>query len=128
MKDEDLEPVAIADGLLARMAAERPGKLTEVEHRHLLDKARETPGQGDRGDAGDGRRRGTRGWPATSATPSSARTPEAHGWPRNAATHPGGSTPRWPPLWPMIGLRRWPASSGTASTSSCYWTHGWTYR
>jgi hypothetical protein len=46
MKDEDLEPFAIADGLLARMAAERPGKLTEVEHRHLLDKARETLARG----------------------------------------------------------------------------------
>ena len=42
MKDEDLEPFAVADGLLARIAAERPGKLTETEHRHLLDKARET--------------------------------------------------------------------------------------
>ena len=42
MKDEDLEQFAVADGLLARIAAERPGKLTETEHRHLRDKARET--------------------------------------------------------------------------------------
>lgn len=42
MKDEDLEPFAIADGLLDRIAAERPGKLTDIEHQHLLDKARET--------------------------------------------------------------------------------------
>jgi hypothetical protein len=37
----DLEHFAIADGLLARIAAERPGKLTDAEHQYLLDKARE---------------------------------------------------------------------------------------
>jgi hypothetical protein len=42
VRDEDLEQFAVADGLLARIAAERPGRLTETEHRHLLDKARET--------------------------------------------------------------------------------------
>jgi hypothetical protein len=42
VRDEDLEQFAVADGLLARIAAERPGKLTDVEHQHLLDKARET--------------------------------------------------------------------------------------
>jgi hypothetical protein len=31
---------------LARIAAERPGKLTEVEHRHLLDMARENLARG----------------------------------------------------------------------------------
>jgi hypothetical protein len=46
MRDEDLEQFAVADGLLARMTAERPGKLTETEHRHLLDKARENLARG----------------------------------------------------------------------------------
>jgi hypothetical protein len=46
MNQDDLAPFAVADGLLARVAAERPGKLTEVEHRHLLDKARETLARG----------------------------------------------------------------------------------
>jgi hypothetical protein len=41
VKQDDLAPFAVAEGLLARIAAERPGKLTEVEHRHLLDMARE---------------------------------------------------------------------------------------
>jgi hypothetical protein len=40
VRSDDLVP--FADGLLARIAAERPGKLTEAEHRHLLDVARET--------------------------------------------------------------------------------------
>jgi hypothetical protein len=42
VRSDDLAPFAVADGLLARIAAERPGKLTDAEHRHLLDKARET--------------------------------------------------------------------------------------
>jgi hypothetical protein len=42
VRSDDLVPFAVADGLLARIAAERPGKLTEAEHRHLLDLARET--------------------------------------------------------------------------------------
>jgi hypothetical protein len=46
VRDEDLEHFAVADGLLARIAAERPGKLTETEHRHLLDKAHETLARG----------------------------------------------------------------------------------
>jgi hypothetical protein len=46
VKEDDLEQFAVADGLLARIAAERPGKLTETEHRHLLDKARETLARG----------------------------------------------------------------------------------
>jgi hypothetical protein len=41
VKPDDLAPFAVADGLLARIAAERPGKLTDAEHRHLLDLARE---------------------------------------------------------------------------------------
>jgi hypothetical protein len=41
VRPEDLEQFAIADGLLARIAAERPGKLTDAEHQHLLDKALE---------------------------------------------------------------------------------------
>ena len=46
MRDDDLAPFAVADGLLARIAAERPGKLTEAEHRHLLDLARENLARG----------------------------------------------------------------------------------
>lgn len=46
MRDEDLAPFAVADGLLARIASERPGKLTELEHRHLLDVARENLARG----------------------------------------------------------------------------------
>jgi hypothetical protein len=46
VRDEDLAPFAVADGLLARIAAERPGKLTDVEHRHLLDLARENLARG----------------------------------------------------------------------------------
>ena len=46
MKDEDLAPFAVADGLLARIAAERPGLLTEAEHRHLLDLAQENLARG----------------------------------------------------------------------------------
>jgi hypothetical protein len=41
VKQDDLAPFAVAESLLARIAAERPGKLTEAERRHLLDKARE---------------------------------------------------------------------------------------
>jgi hypothetical protein len=68
--------------------------------------------------------RGTPGWPATSATPCSARMPAAPGWPRSAGTHPAGSTPRWPLSWPMTGPPPWPGSSGTASTSECATTPG----
>ena len=46
---------------------------------------------------------GTRGWPATSGTRSCVRMPAVPGSPRNAKTRPGGSTPRWPPSWPMTG-------------------------
>jgi len=46
VRSDDLAPFAIADGLLARIAAERPGKLTEAEHRHLLDLARENLARG----------------------------------------------------------------------------------
>lgn len=42
MTGEGLTPFAVADGLLARMSAERPGKLTDVEHQYLIDLARET--------------------------------------------------------------------------------------
>jgi hypothetical protein len=46
VRDDDLAPFAVADGLLARIAAERPGKLTDAEHRHLLDVARENLARG----------------------------------------------------------------------------------
>jgi len=41
LRDEDLAPFAMADGLEARLAAEREGKLTSEEHRYMLDRARE---------------------------------------------------------------------------------------
>jgi hypothetical protein len=46
VRSDDLTPFAVADGLLARIAAGRPGKLTETEHRHLLDVARENLARG----------------------------------------------------------------------------------
>ena len=42
LNHDDLAPFAVADGLLARIAAERPGKLTDAEHQYLLNLARET--------------------------------------------------------------------------------------
>ena len=41
MRIEDLAPFAAAHGLLARIAAERPGILTDYEREHLLAVARE---------------------------------------------------------------------------------------
>jgi hypothetical protein len=46
VRDDDLASFAVADGLLRRIASERPGKLTETEHRHLLDVARENLARG----------------------------------------------------------------------------------
>jgi hypothetical protein len=46
VREEDLAPFAVADGLLARIASERPGKLTETEHQHLVDVARENLARG----------------------------------------------------------------------------------
>jgi hypothetical protein len=46
MREDDLAPFAVADGLLARIASERPGKLTEVEHEYLVSVARENPARG----------------------------------------------------------------------------------
>jgi hypothetical protein len=46
VRDDDLAPFAVADGLLARIAAERPGKLTDMEHEHLLNVARENLARG----------------------------------------------------------------------------------
>jgi len=46
VREEDLAPFAVDDGLLAKMEAERPGKLTEVEHQYLLDVARENLARG----------------------------------------------------------------------------------
>jgi hypothetical protein len=42
VRSDDLAPFAVADGLVEHMNAQRPGKLTEAEHRYLLDQARET--------------------------------------------------------------------------------------
>jgi hypothetical protein len=42
MKDEDLEPFAVADGLLARMEEQPPaGQVTNTERQWMLDQARE---------------------------------------------------------------------------------------
>jgi hypothetical protein len=41
VRGDDLAPFAVADGLLARIAAERPGELTDFEREHLLAVARE---------------------------------------------------------------------------------------
>jgi hypothetical protein len=41
VRDEDLAPFAIADGLLAKMATDPPGQLTDAERMYLLDRSRE---------------------------------------------------------------------------------------
>jgi hypothetical protein len=41
MKEEDLEQFAVADGLLARIAA-RPGRMSHAERTYLLDQAART--------------------------------------------------------------------------------------
>lgn len=41
MRDEDLAPFAVADGLLARMEQQEPGRATDAERQYMLDKARE---------------------------------------------------------------------------------------
>jgi hypothetical protein len=42
MKDEDLEPFAVADGLLAKMEDQPPaGQVTDTERQWMLDQARE---------------------------------------------------------------------------------------
>jgi hypothetical protein len=42
MRDEDLEPFAIADGLIAKMAAQESSRATDDERQWMLDHARET--------------------------------------------------------------------------------------
>jgi hypothetical protein len=41
VREEELEPFAVADGLIARMAAQPPGQVTSEERRWMLDHARE---------------------------------------------------------------------------------------
>lgn len=41
MRDEDLAPFAVADGLLAKMASQPPGRVTDDERQWMLDHARE---------------------------------------------------------------------------------------
>ena len=41
MRDEDLTPFAVADGLLAKMAGQEPGRATDDERQFMLDHARE---------------------------------------------------------------------------------------
>ena len=40
MRDDDLTPFAIADGLLAKMEQQEPGRATDAERQWMLDKAR----------------------------------------------------------------------------------------
>jgi len=41
LRDEDLAPFAVADGLLAKMAAQEAGRATDEERQWMLDHARE---------------------------------------------------------------------------------------
>jgi hypothetical protein len=41
LRDEDLVPFAVADGLLAKMADQEPGRATDNERQWMLDHARE---------------------------------------------------------------------------------------
>ena len=41
MREDDLEPFAVADGLIAKMAAQPPGQATSEERQWMLDHARE---------------------------------------------------------------------------------------
>jgi hypothetical protein len=41
MREDDLAPFALEGQTLERIAADRPGRLTEIEHQHLVDVARE---------------------------------------------------------------------------------------
>jgi hypothetical protein len=41
VREEDLTPFAIADGLLAKMEQQEPGRATDAERQWMLDKARE---------------------------------------------------------------------------------------
>jgi hypothetical protein len=41
MKHQDLAPFAVADGLLAKMEQQEPGRATDAERQYMLDKARE---------------------------------------------------------------------------------------
>jgi hypothetical protein len=42
VNEDDLAPFAIADGLLAKMEQQEPGRATDAERQWMLDKARET--------------------------------------------------------------------------------------
>jgi hypothetical protein len=46
VRHEDLAPFAVADGLLAKIATEPAGQLTDAERTYLLDRARETLARG----------------------------------------------------------------------------------
>jgi hypothetical protein len=41
LRHDDLAPFAVADGLLARIATDPPGQLTDAERMYLLDQAGE---------------------------------------------------------------------------------------
>jgi hypothetical protein len=41
LRDEDLAPFTVAEGLLAKMANQEPGRATDDERQWMLDKARE---------------------------------------------------------------------------------------
>jgi hypothetical protein len=42
VRNEDLAPFAVADGLLAKMAEQPAGRVTDTERQWMLDHARET--------------------------------------------------------------------------------------
>jgi hypothetical protein len=42
VRGDDLAPFAVADGLLAKMEQQEPGRATDAERGYMLDKARET--------------------------------------------------------------------------------------
>jgi hypothetical protein len=42
MKPEDLVPFAVADGLLAKMAQQEPGRATDAERQWMLEQAQDT--------------------------------------------------------------------------------------
>jgi hypothetical protein len=41
VNDDDLEVFAVADGLIAKMEQQEPGRATDAERRYMIDKARD---------------------------------------------------------------------------------------
>src|SRR5215203_1115117 len=78
---------------------------------------RQRPGSTSWSSTASSHMTGERRWPATSLTPSCARTPAAPGCPRRRKTPPGASTARWPPSWPSTAPPSWPVPPAPTSTS-----------